>query len=102
MIFAPTGTITATFPDASASAPPTLPPARGGHWCMTGSNTFQYAFRDSLQWGGPQVTYVQTFIVAYLTSATTYEAGGIGVAYNVQTGQPIPQDYNITLTFAHA
>lgn len=97
MTFLPDGTLTTTFPGATPSAPPTLPPGEDGHWCFTGQNTFHYQFHDPL----PQGMYVQPSISAYLTSPTHYEAGGVGVAYD-NAGHPLPGQYGVTQTVANA
>src|SRR5262249_13412544 len=94
------GSLTATFPGATVSAPPTLPPAIDGSWCMTGTNAFRYQFKDLILHEGKIVAYVATHIDANLTSKTTFEAGGVGIAYSAATGQPLPAQYNVTRTIA--
>jgi hypothetical protein len=100
MTFARDGSLTATFPGATARTPATLPPAIDGTWCMTGANAFRYQFHDPIMRAGKMVAYVATHIEANLTSRTTFEAGGIGIAYTTATGLPIPTQYNVTQTFA--
>lgn len=102
MTFLPNGLLTATFPGATPSAPPALPPVVDGRWCFTGQNAFHYQFRDVLSQGGKVVAYVQTELAAYLTSPTTYEAGGVGVVYDAKTGQPVQHAYNVSQTTAVA
>ena len=85
MTFLPTGKLTATFPGPTPSSPPTLPPAVDGHWCMVSPNVFEYGFKDQILVNGQLVAYVQTHIYANLTSASTYEAGGVGVGYAAAT-----------------
>ncbi|HEU5381893.1 MAG TPA: hypothetical protein VFV38_41255 [Ktedonobacteraceae bacterium] len=100
MTFLRDGSLTATFPGTSASAPPTLPPAIDGSWCMTGINAFHYQFKDPILRAGKMVAYVAVHIEASRTSRTTFEAGGVGVAYSASSGQPIPGQYGVTQTFA--
>ncbi len=102
MTFRHDGSLTATFPSQTPSDPPTLPPAVDGHWCMTAPNAFHYQFRDLMQQNGRTVAYVQTQISADMTSATSYIAGGIGMAYSAQSGQPLPGQYGLTRTLATA
>lgn len=102
MTFSPDGSLMATFPGATASAPPALPPAVDGSWCMTGINAFRYQFKDLILHSGKIVAYVATHIDANLTSKTTFEAGGVGIAYAAATGQPLPAQYGVTRTVAVA
>jgi hypothetical protein len=102
MTFLPGGRLTATFPGASPDTPPTLPPAIDGAWFMTGPSAFHYRFKDPILAGGKLVAYVQVQINASLVSPTAYVAGGVGVAYSVATGLPIPGQYNVTSTVAIA
>lgn len=89
MTFLPNGRLTATFPNS------TLLPAIDGRWYFTSTNAFHYSFRDQLTSEG---IYVLVQLNAYLTSKTTYEAGGVGVAYSIATNQPV--GYNVTQTSA--
>lgn len=98
MTFFANGRLTATFPGAV----PPMQPAIDGKWCMTGPSTFRYQFKELITQDGKIVAYVAPHIDAYLTSATTFEAGGVGVAYSVATGQPLPGQYNVTETWATA
>lgn len=100
MTFASDGTLTATFPGATPSAPPTLPAAVDGQWCMTAPNAFHYQFRDVIKAGGQVVAYIQTQINATMTSASSYAAGGVGVGYAAKSGQPLPGQYGLTQTLA--
>lgn len=102
MTFLPDGRLTATFPGPSPNAPPTLPPAIDGAWFMTGPSAFHYRFKDPIFAGGKMVVYVQVQINASLVSPTAFVAGGVGVAYSVATGLPIPGQYNVTSTVAVA
>lgn len=102
MTFAADGSLTATFPGATLGAPSMLPPAVDGHWCWTSANTFHYGFRDIQMNGQTAVAYVQTQIGATMTSATIYQAGGVGVAYDAKTNKPIPQQFGVTQTIAVA
>lgn len=102
MTFLPGGKLTATFPGVSPDAPPTLPPAIDGAWFMTGPSAFHYRFKDPILAGGKMVAYVQVQINASLVGPTAYVAGGVGVAYSVATGLPIPGQYNVTSTVAVA
>lgn len=99
MTFLPGGGLTATFPGSR----PVLPPAIDGRWCMTGFNAFHYQFKEPLiMKGDTLILYVATSINAYITSKTTFDAGGIGVAYSALTGKPVPGQYNVTVTSASA
>lgn len=102
MTFGRDGSLTATFPGKTPNDPPTLPPVVDGHWCMTAPNAFHYQFRDLIQQNGQTVAYVQTQISADMTSAISYIAGGIGMAYAAQSGQPLPSQYGLTQTIAIA
>jgi len=100
MTFSRDGSLTATFPGTNASAPPTLPPAIDGSWCMTGINAFHYQFKDPILHANKMVAYVAVHIEASRTSKTTFEAGGVEIAYSTSSGQPIPGQYGVTQTFA--
>lgn len=102
MTFLPDGRLTATFPGPLPGSPATLPPAVDGKWCMTGPSIFRYQFKDPIMSNGRMVAYVLPRVNAYLTSATTYEGGSVGVAYSVATGLPIPGQYGVTQTLAVA
>jgi hypothetical protein len=69
---------------------------------MTGPNAFHYQFKEPISQGSKMVAYVQVQINAVLTSATTFEAGGVGVGYSMATGLPLPGQYNVTATTALA
>ena len=95
MTFLPDGRLTATFPASGVL------PAIDGRWHMTAPNAFHYRFKDPIMQNGKMVAFVQVQVDAYLTSQHTYEAGGVGAAYSVTTGQPpIPGQYNTTQTSA--
>ncbi len=102
MTFSPDGKLTATFPSATPGAPDALPPAIDGKWCATGATMFAYEFRDPIMAGGHMVAYVQTALSATMTSATTYRADGVGVAYSTKTAMPLPGQYNVPRTVAVA
>jgi hypothetical protein len=102
MTFSPDGKLTATFPSATPGALDALPPAIDGKWCATGATMFAYEFRDPIMAGGHMVAYVQTALSATMTSATTYRADGVGVAYSTKTAMPLPGQYNVTRTVAVA
>ena len=96
MTFQPDGSLTATFPGSG------LLPAINGEWQMTGRDTFHYSFIEHLVQNGQMVASLRVAIDAYLTSAQTYVAGGVGVAYSATTHQPLPGLYNVTKTTATA
>jgi hypothetical protein len=102
MTFLPSGGLTATFPGSTPDAPPLQPPAMSGSWTMGGANAFGYQFQEPLLASGKMVAYVQVRIHASLISPTAFVAGGIGVAYSLATGLPIPGQYNVSSTTAVA
>jgi hypothetical protein len=73
-----------------------------GRWCVTGTNTFVYQFKDPVMQNGVMVAYVQTAITANLTSAKEYIGDGVGVGYSALTGMPLPSQYGVTHTVAFA
>jgi hypothetical protein len=101
MTFLPSGQLTATFPGPTPASPPTLPPAVDGRWCVTGSNTFAYTFKDPIMQNGVMVAYVQPAINAKMMSAKEYIGDGVGVAYSAMTGMPLGQ-YGVTHTVAYS
>lgn len=69
MQFFANGGLSASFPGSS------LPATSQGSWHFVGPNVFQYAFLEDLG-----SVSIQAYVVASLTSATTYAGAGVGVA----------------------